>query len=104
MSRKNRKKASPTSWFKDLFTGLIRFTIVITIFLSGNDYQITTVIQLNASNHEASGAPADLRSFSQITQSNQVSDSCFLPISRFDCPKTTYYVNQPHQWWIAYAR
>lgn len=54
MSRKNRKKTSSNSWPKDLLRGLIRFTIVITIFLSGNDYQITTVIQLSASHYEAS--------------------------------------------------
>lgn len=63
MSRKNRKKASPNSWLKDLSTGLailicslrkLTWTIVITIYLSDNDYQITTVIQLNASHHEAS--------------------------------------------------
>ena len=52
MSRKNRRKPSPTHWLKDLFTGLLRFTIVITIFLGGNDYQITTVIQLNSARHE----------------------------------------------------
>ena len=47
MSRKNRKKTSPNRWLKDPFNKLIRLTIVIAIFLGGNDYQITTVIQLN---------------------------------------------------------
>lgn len=53
----NRKKTSPNSWLKNLLAGLIRLTIVIAIFLSGNDYHITTVIQLNASHHE----PSNLR-------------------------------------------
>lgn len=48
MSRKNRKKSSPKNWLKDLLNGCLRLTIVITIFLSGNDYQINTVIQLDA--------------------------------------------------------
>ncbi|HCS64665.1 MAG TPA: hypothetical protein DIW64_11660 [Cellvibrio sp.] len=48
MSRKTRNKVSPKNWLGDLLSGLIRFTIVITIFLSGNDYHITTVIQLDA--------------------------------------------------------
>ncbi|HCS64663.1 MAG TPA: hypothetical protein DIW64_11650 [Cellvibrio sp.] len=54
MNRKNRKGATRNNWLKNLLSGLIRLTIVITIFLSGNDYHITTVIQLNASHHEAS--------------------------------------------------
>lgn len=59
MSRKNRKKTSPKNCLKDLLNGCLRLTIVIAIFLSGNDYHITTVIQLNASHREASGVPAD---------------------------------------------
>jgi hypothetical protein len=51
MSRKNRKKTSAKSWLKDLLTGYLRLTIVITILLSGYDYQITTVIQLHAAAH-----------------------------------------------------
>lgn len=54
MSRKNRKKASPKNWPRDTLRGLITLKIVVTIFLGGNDYQITTVIQLSASHHEAS--------------------------------------------------
>lgn len=48
MRSKNRKKTSPNSWLKNLLAGLLRLTIVITIFLGGNDYHITTVIQLDA--------------------------------------------------------
>ena len=48
MSRTNRKKTPLKNWLKDLLNGCLRLTIVITIFLSGNDYHITTVIQLDA--------------------------------------------------------
>ena len=48
MIRKNRKKTPPKNWLKDLLNGCLRLTIVITIFLGGNDYHITTVIQLDA--------------------------------------------------------
>jgi hypothetical protein len=54
MSRKNRKNTPLKNWLKDLLNGCLRLTIVITIFLSGNDYQITTVIQLKASHYEVS--------------------------------------------------
>lgn len=47
----NRKNFPTPNWLKDFLSGLIRLTIVITIFLSGNDYQITTVIQLHAAAH-----------------------------------------------------
>lgn len=55
-SRKNRKKVSSNIWFKDLLSGLIRLTIFVAVLLSGNDYQITTVIQLYTSHHEAQNA------------------------------------------------
>lgn len=57
---KNRKKASPNNWLKNLLTGLatligklivLACTIIVAIFLSRNDYQINTVIQLNAAAH-----------------------------------------------------
>jgi len=48
MSRKNRKKTSLKNWLRYLLTGCLRLTIVIAIFLSGNDYHINTVIQLDA--------------------------------------------------------
>jgi hypothetical protein len=50
----SRKKSSPDNALKDFLSALPRLMIVITVFLGGNDYQITTVIQLNASHHEES--------------------------------------------------
>jgi hypothetical protein len=51
MNRKNRKKRKRTplkNGLKELLIGCLRLTIVITIFLGGNDYHVNTVIQLNA--------------------------------------------------------
>ena len=60
MSRKNRKKTSSKSWLKDLLNGCIRLTIVITIFLGGNDYHISTVIQVSNSYNEILKTPVNL--------------------------------------------
>jgi hypothetical protein len=48
MSRKKSQKNSTKNGFKDLLNGCLRLSIIISVFLSGNDYQITTVIQLDA--------------------------------------------------------
>lgn len=60
MSRKNRKKSSPKNWLKDLLNGCIRLTIVTTIFLGGNDYQVSTVIQVSNSYNEILKTPVNL--------------------------------------------
>lgn len=56
MNKNNRKKSSIKRVIK-AFKGRLFWTTLLTVsWLGGSDYQITTVIQLYASHHEAQNA------------------------------------------------
>lgn len=60
MSRKTCKKTSSRRWLNNLLRGLIMLKIIITIFVGGNDYHISTAIQVSNSCNEILKTPVNL--------------------------------------------